>query len=201
VSARSSAWRATCGALVALLSACQGEPAAPGADAALQMAVPVPSAPPAAVAQVREEPELCTVLAHVVASEPEGFSRLRGRSLAAGQWLGRATLPGTERCTVEGEAWPAVRYACAGAPLAADGRDGARGAFEVLADELDQCLGSPIWYPRDWQRGSAFEFAMGERLQAWTDHSTSPPSQVVLKVQQDATGDAYRVKLDVEAVP
>jgi hypothetical protein len=42
---------------------------------------------------------------------------------------------------------------------------------------------------------------MGERLQAWTDHSTSPPSQVVLKVQQDADGSAYRVKLDVQTVP
>ena len=35
----------------------------------------------------------------------------------------------------------------------------------------------------------------------WTDYSTSPPSQVVLKVQQDATGRAYRVKLDLQAVP
>ena len=42
---------------------------------------------------------------------------------------------------------------------------------------------------------------MGERLQTWTDHSTSPPSQVVLKVQQDATGGVYRVLLDLEAVP
>ena len=200
VSARSSARRAACAVLAAVLSACQGEPSAPDADAALQMAVPAPSAPPPAAAQTRE-PELCTVLAHVVASEPEGFARLRGRPLAAGQWLGRATFPGTERCTIEGEAWPAARYACTGTPLAADGQGGARGAFEVLADELDQCLASPIWYPRTWQRGSAFEFALGERLQAWTDHSTSPPSQVVLKVQQEATGDAYRVKLDVEALP
>jgi hypothetical protein len=184
-----------------VLSACQGEPASPDADAALQTAVPAPSAPPTAGAQILEEPELCTALAHVVAGEPEGFARLRGRPLGAGQWLARATLPGTERCTIEGEAWPAARYACAGAPLAADGRDGAPGAFQALADELDRCLDSPIWFPRTWQRGSAFEFAMGERLQAWTDHSTSPPSQVVLKVQQDAIGEAYRVKLDVEAVP
>jgi hypothetical protein len=42
---------------------------------------------------------------------------------------------------------------------------------------------------------------MGERLQAWIDHSTAPPTQVVLKVQQDATGDFYRVQLDLEAVP
>jgi hypothetical protein len=42
---------------------------------------------------------------------------------------------------------------------------------------------------------------MGERLQAWTDYSTAPPSQVVLKVQQDASGHAYRVRLDPQAVP
>ena len=42
---------------------------------------------------------------------------------------------------------------------------------------------------------------MGERLQAWTDRSTAPPSQVVLKVQQDAAGPTYRLKLNLEAVP
>ena len=41
---------------------------------------------------------------------------------------------------------------------------------------------------------------MGERLQAWTDQSTAPPSQVVLKVQQDLDRRGYRLKLDLEAV-
>ena len=181
--------------------ACQGDPAAPAADAeptaSLARPVPAPSAGP----PPSKGPHLCTTLAGVVATESEGFARLRGRPLGAGQWLGRATLPGTERCTIEGEAWPGARYSCDSAPFAAARREGAQGAFEALADELDQCLDSPIWFPRSWQRGRAFEFAMGERLQAWTDHSTSPPSQVVLKVQQDASGRAYRVKLNVEAVP
>ena len=185
--------------LVVLLTACQGEP--PAAVDAPPAVAHAPSAAPAAGPRARPEPRLCTVLASVVASEPEGFARLRGRPLGAGQWLGRATLPGTERCTIEGEAWPGARYSCAGAPFAATRQDGARGAFEALADELDQCLDSPIWFPRSWQRGSAFEFAMGERLQAWTDYSTAPPSQVVLKVQQDTTGRAYRVKLDLQTAP
>jgi hypothetical protein len=200
VGAAASSRRATSAVLVVLLTACQGEPAAPAADGS-QAVAHAPSAAPAAGPRARHEPRLCAVLASVVASEPEGFARLRGRPLGAGQWLGRATLPGTERCTIEGEAWPGARYSCAGAPFAATRQDGARGAFEALADELDQCLDSPIWFPRSWQRGSAFEFAMGERLQAWTDYSTAPPSQVVLKVQQDATGRAYRVKLDLQAVP
>jgi hypothetical protein len=185
--------------LVVLLTACQGEP--PAAVDAPPAVAHAPSAAPAAGPRARPEPRLCTVLASVVASEPEGFARLRGRPLGAGQWLGRATLPGTERCTIEGEAWPGARYSCAGAPFAAAREDGAADAFEALADELDQCLDSPIWFPRSWQRGSAFEFAMGERLQAWTDYSTWPPSQVVLKVQQDTAGQAYRVKLDLQAVP
>lgn len=147
------------------------------------------------------ERRLCGVLAAVVATESEGFAQLRGRPLAAERWLGRETLPGTERCTIEGEAWPGARYSCAGASFAAARRDAADGAFDALADELDQCLESPIWFPRNWQRGTAFDFAMGERLQAWTDHSTAPPSQVVLKVQQDATGRVYRVQLHLEAVP
>jgi hypothetical protein len=157
--------------------------------------------PPAAGPPTFQEPQLCTALANFVASEPAGFASLRGRPLAAGQWLGRAILPGTERCTIEGEAWPRARYSCDGAALGVDERDGAEGTFEALAADLDECLDSPIWFPRTWRRGSAFEFAMGERLQAWTDHSTSPPSQVVLKVQQDANGSAYRVKLDVQTVP
>jgi hypothetical protein len=195
-----SLWRGTGAALAFVLTGCQGEPAAPAVDPSGAVAH-APTAGPAARAPAHHEPRLCTVLASVVASEPEGFARLRGRPLGAGQWLGRTTLPGTERCTIEGEAWPGARYSCAGARFAAAWRDGARGAFEALADELGQCLGSPIWFPRTWQRGSAFEFAMGERLQAWTDYSTSPPSQVVLKVQQDPLGRAYRVKLDVQTVP
>jgi hypothetical protein len=200
VSRGAPSWRGTCAALVLVLTACQGEPALPAVDASRAVAG-APSAAPAVGPTARHDPRLCTVLANVVASEPEGFARLRGRPLGAGQWLGRATLPGTERCTIEGEAWPGVGYSCAGAPFAAAWQDGAERAFEALADELDQCLDSPIWFPRSWQRGSVFEFAMGERLQAWTDYSTVPPSQVVLKVQQDATGRAYRVKLDLQAVP
>ena len=195
-----SSRRATSAVLVVLLTACQGEPKPAAVDAPPAVAH-APSAAPAAGPRARHEPRLCTVLASVVAREPEGFARLRGRPLAAEQWLGRETLPGTERCTIEGEAWPRARYSCAGASIAAARRDDARGAFEDLADELDQCLESPIWFPRTWQRGKAFDFAMGERLQAWTDHSTFPPSQVVLKVQQDATGRVYRVQLDLEAVP
>jgi hypothetical protein len=200
VSRETSSWRATGAALVVVLTACQGEPKAPAPDAHPAVAH-ARTAAPAAGPTARHEPRLCTVLANVVASEPDGFARLRGRPVAAGQWLGRATLPGTERCTIEGEAWPAARYSCDGTPFAEARREGARGAFEALADELDQCLDSPIWFPRTWQRGSAFEFAMGERLQAWTDNSTSPPSQVVLKMQQDATGDAYRIKLDLQTAP
>jgi hypothetical protein len=202
MSARSARWRAPCAALAFVLQACQGEPAAVDPEPAPPaVAPPAPSMSPGAGPLTAREPRLCTVLANVVASEPAGFAALRGRPLGAGQWLGRTTLPGTERCMIEGEAWPMARYSCDGAPLALGNGHGARGTFEAFAADLDQCLDSPIWFPRTWQRGSAFEFAMGERLQAWTDHSTSPPSQVVLKVQQDADGSAYRVKLDVQTVP
>ena len=187
MSASSSIRRATGGVLALLLAACQGDPAAPAVSASPSTA-PARIAAPSAGPPAPGGPRLCTVLARVLDSEPQGFARLRGRPLGAGQWRGRAPLPGTQRCTIEGAAWPTARYSCAGAPLGAAGRNGARGAFEALAHELDRCLHSPIWFPRSWQRGSAFEFAMDERLQAWTDYSTSPPSQVVLKVQQDDSG-------------
>jgi len=191
---RSPIWRA----LLLVLSACRGEPAPPAAEPA----PPAVTAPqPAAGRSERLEAQLCPVLARVVSTEADGFARLRSRRLAADSWLGGATLPGTERCTIEGEAWPRARYLCVGPPIGAEPRDGARLAFDALARELEQCLDKPIWFPRDWQRGERFEFAMGEQLQAWTDRTTWPPSQVVLKVQQDAAGEVYRVKLNLEAVP
>jgi hypothetical protein len=186
-------------ALLLVLCACQGEPAAPVAEppATLTRAAPQP----AAGLPVRPEPELCATLAGVIATEPDGFARLRSERLATESWLGGATLPGTERCTIEGEAWPRARYLCVGPRIGAGYREGAARAFDALARELDQCLDRPIWFPRSWDRGGTFEFAMGERLQTWTDRTTKPPSQVVLKVQQDAASRAYRVKLNLEAVP
>ena len=192
---RSPIW----GALLLVLGACQEAESPPGA-----VALPTATTPPTQPAErpsVRLEPQLCTVLAGVVATEAEGFARLRSRRLAADSWLGRTTLPGTERCTIEGDVWPRARYQCVGAPIERDGRAGARLAFDALARELARCLGKPIWFPRDWRPGEPFEFAMGERLQAWTDRTTFPPSQVVLKLQQDAAGEVYRVKLNLEAVP
>jgi hypothetical protein len=186
--------------LAVVLTACQGDPAAVPAAVVSAAPTPLPAAPPAAEVPPAD-PGFCTVLAAVVATESEGFARLRGRALAAGRWLGQKTLPGTERCTIEGEAWPRARYSCAGVSFAAARRDDVGAAFEALVDRLGECLESPIWFPRTWLRGTAFDFAMGERLQAWTDHSTAPPSQVVLKVQQDAAGGFYRVQLDLEAVP
>jgi hypothetical protein len=184
-----------------VLAACQGERAAPDVDAALRTFAPAPRAAPAAEPAARHEPQLCTVLANVVASEPAGFAQLHGRPLATRQGLGRALLPGTERCTIEGVAWPQANYSCTGAPLVGDGGDDAQGAFAALAADLDQCLDSPIWFPRTWRRGSAFVFALGERLQAWIDHSTPLPSQIVLKVQKETSSRVYRVQLDVQAAP
>jgi hypothetical protein len=190
--------RAISGALLVLLGACRDAPP-PAADPAPPPAVFAPA--PATWPAERARPQLCTVLASVVAMEPDGFARLRGRRLDAESWLGAATLPGTERCTIEGAAWPRARYLCVGPPIGAEPRERAGRAFEALAREVAQCLDKPIWFPRAWQQGERFEFAMGEQLQAWTDRTSQPPSQVVLKVQQDAGGETYRVKLNLEAVP
>lgn len=183
-----------------LLGGCQAEPPATIApDPAWTVARPIPEAAPPEHAD--RGPGLCAVLADIVARERNGFAELRATPLAASTWLGRATVPGTERCTIEGDTWPGARYVCAGLPVTRDGRERAQADYEVLAREIDRCLASPTWFPHDWQRGSGFEFAMGERLQTWTDLSTTPPSQLVLKVQQDALGQSYQVKLNLEAVP
>jgi hypothetical protein len=159
-----------------------------------------PDPGPPAAARGPAERELCPVLAGVLAAEPDGFARLRAARVASDRWLGRETLPGIGRCTIEGEAWPRARYACASEPYHADNREGAHARFAALSADIDQCLSKPIWFPREWQKGEPFEFAMGERLQTWTDQSTAPPTQVVLKVQQDIDDHGYQLKLDLEAV-
>jgi hypothetical protein len=184
------------------LAACQSASEAP-APAAPQPApaVTVDLGPPTA-APIRRpaERELCPALASVVAAEPDGFAGLRATRVGGDRWLGRASLPGVERCTIEGEAWPRARYACASEPFHSSNEDGAHAKFAALAANIDQCLSKPIWFPRDWQKGEPFEFAMGERLQTWTDRSSAPPSQVVLKVEQDLDSQGYLVKLALEAI-
>jgi hypothetical protein len=188
-------------ALLAVAACQSAEDAPPEAehralpDAALVLGPP--AAPPAPAPARRE---LCPVLAAVLAADAEGYAPLRATPVAAERWLGSRTLPGTERCTIEGEAWPRARYACVSRPFPEGDRDGAEAAFDALAGEIDRCLSSPTWFPRDWQRGEPFQFALGERLQTWSDQSTAPPSQVVLKLQQDIDRSGYQLKLNLEAV-
>jgi hypothetical protein len=184
------------------LAACQAPPPEPSPPVQPEAARPAPGlGPPAAApARLAAEPELCPVLAGVLAAEPDGFARLRAARVAGDRWLGRETLPGIGRCTIEGEAWPRARYACASEPFRAGNREGAHAKFAALAADIDRCLSKPIWFPREWQKGEPFEFAMGERLQTWTDQSTAPPFQVVLKVQHDVDGRGYRLKLDLGAI-
>lgn len=173
-----------------------GSPPAP-LDAALVLAPPTrltpPEPPPA-------PPDLCRVLTAILATDADGFAGQRASTIAADRWRGRAVVPGTERCTIEGAAWPRARYACVSQPFRPDNRAAAEAKFTAMVAEIDQCLSKPIWFPRDWQRGEPFEFAMGERLQAWTDQSTAPPSQVVLKLQQDLDRSSYALKLSLETM-
>ena len=184
------------------LVGCGSAPEAPP-PAALQAAPPAvvdlgpPASPPARLPPQRE---LCPALATVVAAEIAGFARLRATRVAGDRWLGRESLPGVGRCTIEGEAWPRARYACTSEPFPSDNRDGAHARFTALSEDIDRCLGKPIWFPRSWQKGEPFEFAMGERLQTWTDQSSAPPSQVVLKVQQDLDHGGYVLQLALEAI-
>ncbi len=192
--------RLALGLAVLALAACQAAPAPPPAPTPPAKATTTGLGPPAAAPRVPVEHQLCDVLPGVLATEADGFARLRARPVAAGRWLGSQTLPGTERCTIEGDSWPSARYTCASRPYLTDNRDLAKARFDALARTIDECLKKPIWFPRDWQKGEPFEFAMGERLQAWTDQSVSPPSQVVLKIQQDLDRRGYRLKLDLETI-
>ena len=192
---RAALWLAILG-----LAACQGPPESPPSVPPDAAPAPDLSPPAAAASRIPAEREFCQVLAGVLAAEPDGFARLRAARVADDRWLGREKLPGIGRCTIEGEAWPRARYACVSEPFQIYNRAGARASFAALTDDNALCLSKPIWFPREWQKGEPFEFAMGERLQTWTDQSTAPPSQVVLKVQRDIDHHGYRLKLDLEAV-
>jgi hypothetical protein len=197
--ARPMTGRLVLGLAVLALAACATTPTP--APAPPPAAAPTAGlGPPAAAPPVPVERTLCDVLSGVLATEADGFARLRARPVAAESWLGSQTLPGTERCTIEGDSWPRARYTCASRPYLTDNRDRAKARFEALARTIDECLKKPIWFPRNWHKGEPFEFAMGERLQTWTDQSVSPPSQVVLKIQQDLDRPGYRLKLNLESI-
>jgi hypothetical protein len=130
----------------------------------------------------------CTALTGVIEAGPDGFAALRGQRQGNEIWTGRTTLPGTERCVIEGDAWPRARYECAG-PAEQHAR--AASQFARLSARIDACLGA------GWQRHAPRDFAMGERQQTWTDRSTVPPWAVVLKLQRGLSGNDYRVRLDL----
>ncbi|HEX3208635.1 MAG TPA: hypothetical protein VHQ91_04595 [Geminicoccaceae bacterium] len=197
---RLAAPRLARGLLALTLAACQAPPAPPAARPSPPPVPTVGLGPPAAPPPAPVERELCEVLPAVLAGESDGFAGLRASHIAADSWRGAQTLPGTERCTIEGDAWPRARYVCASRRFGVANRDGAEAGFERLAQAIDECLSRPIWFPRNWERGEPFEFAMGERLLAWTDQSVSPPSQVVLKIQQDLDRRGYQLTLNLEAI-
>ena len=185
-------------ALGAWLPACAGKAPPPEP--------PEPPPPPVArVAPAPVEPRIpqaafCDALTELIETERDGFAGLRGQAIGSESWAAQRTLPGTEQCVIEGDAWPRARYECAGAPVRADRSDRAASQFALLGEQIDACLGKPSWHPRTWHKNEPFEFAMGERQQTWTDLSTLPPSAVVLKLQRGLSGDDYRVLLDLVTI-
>jgi hypothetical protein len=183
-----------------LLTACAARTSPPPAP-------PDPAPPPVArVAPTPIEPRrisqatFCNVLTLLLEAERDGFAALRGEPLGSESWAGRQTMPGTERCVVEGDAWPRARYECAAAPVRESQQERAASQFALLSEQIDACLAKPSWFPRTWHKNEPFEFAMGERQQTWTDLSTLPPSAVVLKLQRGLSGDDYRVRLNLVTI-
>lgn len=177
---------------VALLAACAADPPPAPEPEPAPLAKAVRKSPPP-----RTLPAFCNVLTRLVEAEATGFVNLRGRSLGSEIWAGRTPLPGTERCVIEGNAWPRARYECAGRLVPTAQRDRVDSQFTQLSTQIDTCLAKSSWFPRNWRKNEPFTFAMGERQQTWTDLSTLPPSAVVLKLQRGVSGRDYRVQLDL----
>lgn len=186
------AWLGAC-----LLAGCGGpaepppapiEPRAPAAPIELEPATPGTST---------TQPELCEVVAGLLTGEHDGFAALRGQQVAAERWTAEASVPGLGSCVIEGSAWPHARFTCASGRLRPEQ---ARARFDGLVAEVDRCLARPSWFPRHWEKGQLFQFAMGERQQGWVDQTTAPPTAVVLKVQQDLVHWDYRLLLSLQTI-
>ncbi|HEX6141227.1 MAG TPA: hypothetical protein VFZ01_00800 [Geminicoccaceae bacterium] len=186
------------GVLVLLLAGCAGEPEPP------PVAAPAPPPPAPDVAPVAIEPdpppEFCPTLAAILSRESDGYAQLRAEPLGAEHWQAAAELPGLERCAIEGATWPRARISCSSGLIPAPDRERIIDEFELMVARVDDCLNRGFWFPRDWQRGHLFEFAMDERQLTWIDASSNPPSAVVLKVQQDLGTQDYLLKLQLETV-
>jgi hypothetical protein len=187
-------------ALAMLLAACAARRPPPAAPPSPLPARVVRAAPTPIEPRTISPGRFCEVLTALLEAEGDGFAAVRGEPLGSESWAGQMTLPGTEQCAVEGDAWPRARYECAAAPLRADQHDRVASQFALLSEQVDACLGKPSWFPRTWHKNEPFEFAMGERQQTWTDLSTLPPSAVVLKLQRGLSGDDYRVRLDLVTI-
>lgn len=190
--------RAATGGLVLLLVGCAGEPE-PALVAAPPPPPPAPDVAPAAI-EPDPPPAFCPTLAAIMAREDDGYAQLRAEPLGAEHWQAAAELPGLERCAIEGAEWPRARISCSSGLIAAPSRERIIDEFEGMVARVDNCLRRGFWFPRDWQRGHLFEFAMDERQLTWIDASSNPPSAVVLKVQQDLGTQDYLLKLQLETV-
>lgn len=143
----------------------------------------------------------CGSLAGLLTEEAEAYRGIRGTAVAPGTWRATRTLAGSERCTVEGAARPLALVSCEGPVHDAADPGRALVAFDRMAEEIDRCLARPSFFPRDFERGELFEFAMNERQIAWLDRSAVPPTAVVLKVQQDLVSRDYRIRINLESAP
>ena len=186
-------------AVALLLAACAAEPPPP-VEFTEPPPVSRPSTSPVPVALGPREPELCPRLANMMAREGDGYAQLRAAPVGRQRWQAASVLPGVERCTVEGEAWPRARVSCSSHLIGRSGRDQILDRFEAMADRIDACLKRGFWFPRTWRRGRLFEFAMDERQLAWVDEASVPPSTVVLKVQQDLESQDYLLKVNLETL-
>jgi hypothetical protein len=187
------------GVLLGLLASCAAEPPPVPVEETAPPA-PAPYAAPARVEASRAQPDLCPRLASMLAWEADGYAQLRGAPVGRGRWHAASALPGVERCTVEGEAWPRARVSCSSRLIGGGAREAVLDHFEAMAGRIDDCLARGFWFPRDWRRGQLFEFAMDERQLAWVDESSIPPSTVVLKVQQDLASRDYRLRVNLETL-
>ena len=184
-------------ALLLALASCGGErppperpePAPPPAPA------PTPDEPENGRARLSEEALFCRAVTRIVDAEASGYSALRGEPRGSRRWEGSVVPPGMTACEIEGRSHPGAEYVCRGETLHGRNAELLLPAFERTGRLLDACFERATWFPRVWERGKVFTFALGERQQMWRDVASYPKPAVTLKIEEDFDAGNFLIRL------
>ena len=145
--------------------------------------------------------EFCGRMTQLVDQGRKGFAPLRGQPIEQGwRWQGAITPEPFLQCEIEGTVFPSANYRCETQGLRAKSGDALNPLFQQVQAQIEACLNSPAWYPREWRRGDLFEFAGGDKQLMWRDIAAQPAAAVVLAISEDVVAGRHHLELSIKAL-